>query len=128
MKTDSEKTFWITNVSNRNVTLADLNISVQAMSSINLLGRRYHLTEEQITKSVSEGSIFNKKHFIFVRKVPPQMIPKYKIAMDPNIVTPTKFISLYEIKQENYEELDIDSELVEGEKTLVDLKKDQGNG
>lgn len=103
-----EKTFWVTNFSNRNVTLSDLYISIHAESSINLLDKRhYNFTEEQLLASQKNGSLFKKKHLIAVRKVPPQMIPKALIAIDPNAVLPSRTTSIYEIKQENYEELNV---------------------
>src|ERR1019366_1500977 len=101
---------WITNISNRNVSLSDLNISVPAGCSINLLDKKhYKFTEEQVNKSAENGSIFKKRDKIFVRKVPPQMIPRAKIEMFPDIIPP-RTTSIYEIKQENYEELNVSEE------------------
>lgn len=101
-----EKTFWVTNFSNRNVTLSDLYISIGAGTSVNLLDRKhYSFTEEQLFCSKKSGSLFKKQHLLAVRKVPPQMIPQYQILTDPNAVLPARTSSIYEIKQENYEEL-----------------------
>ena len=103
-----EKVFWITNISPRNVTLSDLNISIPALASVNLLdSKHYYLTEEQLITSSTTGSIFKKRHLLAVRRVPPQMIPKEQITRDPNAIIPNRSISTYEIKQQQYEELSI---------------------
>jgi hypothetical protein len=111
LKPPEEKTFWITNISSRNVSLSDLYISVPAMASVNLLDKRhYSFTEEQLLASQKSGSLFRKRHLLSVRKVPPQMIPMAQITIDPNAVMPTRTFSTYEIKQQYYEELDIKDE------------------
>lgn len=122
MKKEEKNTFWITNICNRNITLPDLYISVPAMSSINLLDKRhYYFTEEQLNKSFESGSLFDKKDKIYKRNVPPQMITKAQIEKDPTAVLPSRTVSIYEIKQENYEELNItDEALIEGAKLDID--------
>ena len=108
MENKPEKTFWITNFSNRNVTLSDLYISVPAKSSINLLDKKhYHFTEEQVVKSAAEGSLFKKRDKISIRKVPPLFTKKNQISIHQGAVIPSRSASIYEIKQENYEELNI---------------------
>jgi hypothetical protein len=111
LKQPEEKVFWVTNISQRNVTLSDLYISIPAMASVNLLDQKhYHFTEEQLLSSQKSGSLFRKQHLLAVRKFPPQMIPMAEIVIDPNAVIPTRTISTYEIKQQYYEELDIKDE------------------
>lgn len=102
------KEFWITNLSNRNVTLADLNISVPARSSVNLLDdRHYSFTEIQLKVSAENGSIYNKRDKIIVRKVAPKIV-KPKALPYYQDVPPARSTSIFEIKQENYEELNVD--------------------
>jgi hypothetical protein len=105
-----EQTFWITNISNRNVSLSDLNISVPAMSSVNLLDKKhYYLTEEQVKKSAAKGSIFAKRDKIVVRRVAPITLKGQKpIPFNQDIPSPRRSKSVYEIKQEQYEELKVD--------------------
>jgi hypothetical protein len=108
-----DKFFWVTNFSDRNVTLSDLYISIGAGTSVNLLDKRhYQFTEEQLLKSQASGSLFLKRHLVAVRKVPPQMISKYQVTVDPNAVLPPRSMSSYEIKREHYEELEVDEEAV----------------
>ena len=73
MNKPSEKTeFWICNISDRNVSLRDLGISVPARKGVNLLSNHYQFSYDQVKKSMISGSIFAKKNIIKVSKGPPQ--------------------------------------------------------
>jgi hypothetical protein len=110
MKTQN-KEFWITNISNRNVSLADLNLTVKAFSSVNLLdSKHYHYSLEEIEVSVKSGSIYKKRDKIFVRAVAPEAISATQIAFKKDERFPDRHLSLFEIKQEKYEELDLSDE------------------
>lgn len=101
----NDKTFWVTNISNRNVSLSDLNISIPAFSSVNLLdSKHYHLTEKQLEDSLVKGSLFAKRDKIRKRKVPPISI-KENINIDKETVIPDRQHSIYEIKHEEYDSL-----------------------
>jgi len=105
-------TFWITNISNRDVALSDLNISIKSMTSVNLLneGHYSHLTLEMLQKSAESGSLFKKRDKLVHRKVPPYVSPKnnmHSIQRDPAAVMPTRQHSILEIKEEKYDELNI---------------------
>lgn len=107
---NKNKEFWISNISNRNVTLSDLNLSIKAMTSINLLdSKRYFFTEEHLNKSLSSGSLFLKRDKIVKRVIPPQAVTGNKTAFDINAAIPNKPRSIFEIKIEKYEELDVSS-------------------
>jgi len=117
----SEKTFWVTNFSDKNVTLSDLYISIAAGTSVNLLDKKhYSFTEEQLSKSQLSGSIFRKRHLVAVRKIPPQMLKKSDITYDPHAIIPQRHTSIYEIKHETYEELNISDEELIKESKLED--------
>lgn len=63
--------FWVVNISDRNVTLSDLRISIPHHSSLNLLdSRHYSYTYQQLKQSALEGSIFKKRDKIKVGKQP----------------------------------------------------------
>ncbi|CAB4197124.1 hypothetical protein UFOVP1290_644 [uncultured Caudovirales phage] len=105
-----KQNFWITNISNRNVSLSDLNLTIKAYSSINLMdSKHYNYSIEQINKSVLNGSIYNKRNKIFVRKVAPVPI-KNNIKFERETFVPSREKSLYNIKEEHYEELEISDE------------------
>ena len=107
----NETAYWITNISNRNVSLADLNLTVKAWSSVNLLdGKHYYYTLEQLNESVKNGSLFNKRDKIFVRKVPPQIIAAINVPIINEAYIPSRERSTYSIKEEKYEELEMSDE------------------
>ena len=104
------ETFWVTNFSNRNVSLADLALTIPAFSTVNLLDKKhYYYTLEQLQKSQSSGSLFNKRDKIKMRYTAPPVINK-EIPILRDSFMPTKERSLFVIKEERYEELEISSE------------------
>lgn len=105
-----EKTFWISNISNRNVSLSDLNLTIRAFSSVNLLDKKhYHLTEEQIEQSHLKGSLFAKKAILVKRLVAPGVQKDVMIEREINPSIPSRQRSTVEIKIEEYEELKLSS-------------------
>jgi hypothetical protein len=108
--TKDKQSFWITNISNRNVSLADLNLTVKAFSSVNLLDKKhYDYNLEQLNTSATKGSIFKKKDKIVVRQVAPEVI-KMNVPFLKETYIPSRERSTYVIKEENYEELNISDE------------------
>ncbi|HVI40449.1 MAG TPA: hypothetical protein VM577_07300, partial [Anaerovoracaceae bacterium] len=106
MKRNLPKTsFWITNYSNRNVSLSDLRLSVPAHRSMNLLDdKHFSYTLEQLEASAKDGSLFNKRHLIIVRVDAPQIVvrPGVYISKEPRYVAPRSAITL---EEKVYEEL-----------------------
>lgn len=101
---------WITNTSRRDVCIGDLYVTVRSYSSVNLLdNKHYHLTWEQIHKSITAGSIFKKRDKLAIRKNPPH-IAKKTIFLDREAVTVRREKSIFEIQKETFEELDITDE------------------
>lgn len=108
---NKNKEFWITNICNRNVSLADLNLTIKAYSSINLLdNKHYHYKLEEIELSVKNGSIYKKRDKIFVRAVAPEPELNPAMAFNRDEKMPARHMSLFEIKQEKYEELELSDE------------------
>jgi len=104
--------FWVTNMSPRNVTLADLALNIRAFSTVNLMDKRhYKYTLEQLLKSQESGSLFKKRDKIAVRNVPPPDPDKIsKIPFVESAVLPTRQRSLYQIEDQEYEELKVSEE------------------
>ncbi len=102
--------FWLTNISNRNISLTDLNLTIKAYSSINLLDKKhYQYTLEQLENSARSGSVFKKSGKVVVRKMAPKVIhPNMPFDMETYI--PSRERSLYNIKEEKYEELTLSDE------------------
>jgi hypothetical protein len=115
--------FWITNISNRNVSLADLNLTVNAYCSINLLDKKhYYYTAEQIEKSVNNGSIFRKRDKIIIRKFAPTFT-KANLPYIKEAYIPSRGKSVLNIKEEKYEELNISDEQFAENSTDLDEKE-----
>jgi hypothetical protein len=106
----NEETFWITNISNRNVSLGDLNLTVKAYMTVNLLdSRHYHLTSAQLHKSAKSGSIYAKRNMIFVRLIPPEKNKIQSILTQENWI-PSRARSAIPTIQPNYDELNLSDE------------------
>lgn len=118
--------FWITNLSSMNVTLADLAFNIKAFTSVNLLDSRHHsYTLEQLLKSQESGSLFKKRDKIVVRKVAPEppTVEIKPILMNGEAM-PSRSHSIVEIKEEYYDELKIsdDDYLNEMDQEESDIK------
>lgn len=102
--------FWLTNISNRHVSLADLNLTVKAFSSVNLLDHKhYSYNLEQLQASADKGSIARKAHCLVVRKVAPEIITMNMPLSDETYI-PTRERSVLEIHEEKYDELSVSDE------------------
>lgn len=114
MKTPVQPTreFWITNISNKAISLADLGIHIYPMRSINLLDKNHyrHITEEQLIKSASSGSLFVKNKYVVVRKVAPGTPMKAYIPVQEDAVFPTRKRSSIDIEKITYDELNVSDE------------------
>lgn len=60
--------FWATNMTKRDVALADLGIIIKKMTRVNLL-KGWNLTIEQLEDSAKSGSLFKKRKMISVTRV-----------------------------------------------------------
>jgi hypothetical protein len=99
--------FWLTNFSNRNVSLTDLNLTVKAFSSVNLLDHKhYYYTIDQLVKSATEGSIFKKRRMLRVRQITP-IITKMDMPFLRETFIPSREHSILTIEEANYEELKV---------------------
>ena len=117
----SKETFWVTNISNMNVTLSDLNLTIKANSSVNLLdNKHYYYNKKQLIDSAASGSIYKKSDKIFIRKVSPTFEKINQLQLSSNSL-PSRDRSIFVIKHENYEELELsDDEFAEQNSDLVD--------
>jgi hypothetical protein len=114
--------FWITNISNRNVSLSDLNLTIKAYTSVNLMDtRHYYYNLEQLKKSAESGSLFKKRDKLVVRKVAP-IIAKAQMSFQQNSNIPSRERSIFAIKEDTYEELNMsDEEFAKENADMVDL-------
>jgi hypothetical protein len=118
-----EQTFWVTNITNLNVSLMDLGLTINARSSVNLLDRKhYYFTIEQLEQSAKSGSLFKKSNKIVIRKVAPKY-EKSKIELLDHEIRPGFDRPANDIKEEKYEELTISDEKF-AEESAEELIKD----
>ncbi len=102
--------YWLTNTCPRNVSLADLNLTIKAYTSVNLLDKKhYQYTLEQLNKSVESGSVYKKRDKIVVRKFAPELFDN-NVKINHDEIIPSREKSVLEIKEEKYEELDLSDE------------------
>src|ERR1700722_15079084 len=103
-------TFWVTNVSDRNVTLSDLALNIPAFRTVNLMDtRHYSYTMTQLEQSFQSGSIFKKRNRIRRRLGPPGIV-KSEMPIQRDAIIPSREKSVYEIKEDKYEELQVSNE------------------
>lgn len=108
MKSNSNNaSFWVSNISSRNVTLADLALNIRAFTTVNLMDKKhYQYTLEQLIKSKTSGSIFNKRDKIKVRESAPIII-KETVPFRHDEVMPSRERSILRIKTVEYDELKV---------------------
>lgn len=114
------KEFWITNVSDLNVSLRDLALSVPARRSMNLLdSKHFNYTLEQLEKSAESGSLFKKGKLIKVRKVAPdeEVKPGIHTTKTPLFMR-LKYKAII-IEEPEYEELQISDEQFADEWSII---------
>lgn len=110
MKKQDRDVFWVTNVSDRNVSLLDLGLTLRAYSTVNLLDSgHYHLTREQLEASRDSGSIYAKRTKVKVRLVPPKE-NKPMFALKEELFIPNRAKNAVPVVRPQYEELDISDE------------------
>ena len=112
------ETFWVTNISNRNVTLSDLALNIKAFTTVNLLdSKHYSYTKEQLEKSAASGSLFVKRHLVKKRVSAPHIeVKPGTITMLEETFIPSRERSVLSIKEEHYDELKVEEQRVDDEK------------
>ncbi len=107
-----DEQFWVSNISNMDVSLADLALSIPARKTVNLLDRRhYSFTMEQLKASHTNGSLFNKRGKIKKRVVPPVFETRQMVEVDFNVVVPSRRRSVVQIEHIQYDELDLSDDV-----------------
>lgn len=105
------KELWITNVTKKDIFIYDLNFTVKALTSINILDPRHRLTEDMVNKSFEQGSLSKKKHEIIRRVSAPDVTKLNFIPISQNFRPSSERGIRYDRSLEpNYEELDITDE------------------
>jgi hypothetical protein len=96
--------FWVTNISDRNVCLSDLALTIPAKSSMNLLdSRNFSLTYSQLEASATEGSLFKKRDKIKLGITHRQIESNSKIELSTQPIQ-TRRRSAVVIKEPEYKD------------------------
>lgn len=65
--------FWVCNITDQNVSLGDLRVTIPPRKGVNLLdSNHFSFTYEQLKQSAESGSIFRKQNKIKIGAGPPQ--------------------------------------------------------
>lgn len=102
--------FLVMNISNRDVSLSDLNLTIKSKRTVNLLdSRHYNFTLEQLQLSAKSGSLFKKSAIL---KVIPNRIKKEKLLEVVKKTTfPDKHRSTVVVNYYEYKDEDVDDDL-----------------
>lgn len=122
----NEYEFWVSNVCDKNVTVADLGLSIASRRHVNLLdSRHYNLTKEQLELSAKSGSLYEKRDKLKVRQVAPEIVikPGFYVSKLPLHMAQAGLRSNVVIEDKRYEELDFSSE--SEEKFASDMANDE---
>lgn len=108
-----EKQFWASNISNLNVSLRDLGITIPAKKNVNLLdSRHYSFNLEQLELSAVSGSLYTKKDKILIRQSEPEAIIKSGIQVSkvPRFIAQNMARTKIVVEEIKYEELQVSEE------------------
>lgn len=121
----NKQEFWVTNVSNMNVSLSDLNLTIKSLTSINLMDHKhYSYTLKQLIDSSTNGSLYKKRGKLFVRQSSPnnEIFNNHRmIQIDQTSYLPSRQRSILELKDEKYEELQISDEVIASENADMEI-------
>lgn len=117
----NNKGFWIKNWTNKNIFIEDLNLVIYARTSVNLLSKNNRFTDKQINDSKAHGSLYKKqKYLVFCGDS--ITTDKRKILENKEYSIPDRRRSVFENKEEVFEELIIKDDLSEEQIKLEELK------
>lgn len=114
IRKSKEKEFWLINTSvKKDVSIADLRITIRKGARINLLSKHYSFTHEQLLESARSGSIFKKRHLLAVREVEPPPIKQNMVleVSKPRVLVPLRNPET-DIKSPYIEELDFEEDFL----------------
>jgi hypothetical protein len=110
-KAYSRNYFWVTNISDQNVSLTDLGLSIPARKTVNLLDKRhYSLNIDELEASEEKGSLFAKRKKVVVRVVAPTIERRQMLEIDYNASVPSRRRSVVQIEEVHHEELELSDE------------------
>lgn len=120
MRKTKETEFWVSNISDRNVSLRDLALTIPARKNVNLLNSaHYSYTKEQLELSAESGSLFAKSKLLKVRVVAPEILVKGgpTLSTMPRFIAQNTARTKIVVEEQIFEELNISDEAMANEMT-----------
>ncbi len=114
MRQNKERELWLINTTqDRDVGIGDLKITVRKGQRVNLLSKHYNLSQEDIDKSIKDGSIAKKKSLLAISEVKPKPIKANQVLekVKPILLTPLRN-PVIDTSPTYYEELEIKEEIL----------------
>lgn len=119
----NKSAFYAINVSDKNVCLSDLALTIPARRCYNLLDQKhFSYTIEELKASMESGSLQRKKHLIKIGKGKPQVVEPLKRVLSeyPMVVRSRSAVI---VEEEKYDEL-YDDVMISDEKYVEDMMKE----
>jgi len=112
MRKKPKSEFWISNITKKDIKIADLGFYIPAGKSLNLLSNNFKFTYLQIVKSAQEGSLYNIRDRVKVRLIePPKPIQSGNIITKiPLWLERSKLRASLVVQEKEFEELNFSDE------------------
>ena len=81
LRSSDKPSFFVINVSNRNVCLSDLALTIPAGRCYDLLNDNFSFTIEQLKASLKDGSLYRKRDKIKIGKGRPEIAEVGRVQM-----------------------------------------------
>jgi hypothetical protein len=108
-KSSDKPSFFVINVSNRNVCLSDLALTIPAGRCYDLLNDNFSFTIEQLKASLKDGSLYRKRDKIKIGKGRPEVAEVGRIQMSEYPII-TRNRSAIKIEEPVFEDLMLSDE------------------
>jgi hypothetical protein len=112
--------FWVSNISDKNVSLRDLGLTIKSRSNVNLLDdRHYNFTAEQLELSAAVGSLFAKSNLLKVRVCAPEILVQAgpQVSKMPRFIAQNTARTMITVEEKVFEELNLSDEKMADEMT-----------
>lgn len=110
MRKTKENEFWVSNISDRNVCLSDLALTIPSRKNVNLLdSKHYSYQKEQLELSAASGSLYAKSKLLKVRQVAPEqlILPGPILSKMPRFIAQNTARTGIIVEEQVFEELNI---------------------
>lgn len=120
MRKTKENEFWVSNISDRNVCLSDLALTIPSRKNVNLLdSKHYSYQKEQLELSAASGSLYAKSKLLKIRQVAPEqlILPGPTLSKMPRFIAQNTARTGIIVEETVYPELSVNDEKFADEMT-----------